>query len=157
LLDKLGEGGMGRVHRARQRSLKRLVALKMMKAGRFATEEDRRRFRFEAQAVATLDHANIVPIYEVGEHEGHDYFSMKLIEGDSLAQRAADWRLPRAADANRPRPAAAQVRDRALKIAELLATVARAVHYAHQRGILHRDLKPGNILLSLSREPPASA
>jgi serine/threonine-protein kinase len=126
---------MGVVCRARQGSLNRLVALKRVRSGRFASADERRRFHNEAEAVATLDHPHIVPIYEVGAHRHYHYFSMKLIAGGSLADRLADY----AAD---PRAAA-----------RLVATVARAVYHAHQRGILHRDLKPGNFLVDEHGQP----
>jgi hypothetical protein len=127
---------MGVVYKAVQVSLNRPVALKMLLHGAWASPADVERFRLEAEAIAQLDHANIIPVYEVGVQDGLHYFSMKLVEGSaSLAQHMT--RL-----AGDPRSAV-----------RLLATVARAVHHAHQRGIIHRDLKPANVLLGPDQHP----
>jgi eukaryotic-like serine/threonine-protein kinase len=132
---ELARGGMGVVFEARQISLNRKVALKMILAGQLAHETDVKRFYTEAEAAANLDHPGIVPIFEVGQHEGQHYFSMGFVEGQSLSQRLTEGPLP-------PREAAA-----------LMAAVADAIDYAHQCGVIHRDLKPGNILLDQKGNP----
>jgi eukaryotic-like serine/threonine-protein kinase len=136
VLEEIGRGGMGVVYRARQGRLNRLVALKMILAGEFATPNVVQRFCDEAKNVGRLDHAHIVPVHEVGEHNGLPYFSMKYIEGGNLARRLSQG------PPLKPR-----------ELAALMAKVARAVHHAHQRGILHRDIKPANILLDSAGEP----
>jgi WD40 repeat protein/serine/threonine protein kinase len=129
LLEEIARGGMGVVYKARQVSLKRLVALKMILAGECAGPQELARFRTEGEAVASLQHPNIVQIYEVGAHEGHPYFSLEYCAGGSLAQKLNGTPLP------------------AAHAAQLAETLARAMHVAHQAGIIHRDLKPANILL----------
>jgi serine/threonine protein kinase/tetratricopeptide (TPR) repeat protein len=135
LLDVIGRGAQGVVYRARQKSLNRTVALKVIGLGHWATEAHLKRFRREAEAAASLEHSGIVPIYEVGERDGSCYFSMKLVEGGQL-----DAMLKR-----EPMPIRRAV--------EQIVKIARTVHYAHDHGILHRDIKPGNILIDQKGEP----
>jgi len=135
LLEEIGRGGQGVVFRARQRSLNRIVALKVIGLGQWATKAHLRRFRLEAEAAASLDHPCIVPIYEVGERDGQCYFSMKFVEGGQLDEVVKHTPI--------------SIRH----AVELIAKLARTVHYAHEHGILHRDIKPGNILLDAKGEP----
>jgi hypothetical protein len=139
LLEEIARGGMGVVYLARQVSLNRLVALKMILAGALASSAAVQRFRNEAEAAAHLDHPNIVPIYEVGEYEGQQYFSMGLVEGGSLADRL---------DKSGPLPPRVA--------AELVKLLAEAVAFAHDRGVIHRDLKPSNVLLDGQGKPKVS-
>jgi serine/threonine protein kinase/Flp pilus assembly protein TadD len=135
LIGEIGRGGQGVVYRAHQKSLNRIVALKVISLGPWTTEEHLKRFRREAEAAASLDHTGIVPVYEVGEREGSCYFSMKFVEGGKLDEviRRTPISIP--------------------QTVELIAKLARTVHYAHEHGILHRDIKPGNILLDAKGEP----
>lgn len=142
LEETLGRGGMGIVYRARQEKLDRAVALKMIVGGELATPEALRRFRVEAEAAAHLDHPNIVPIYEVGEVDGLPYYTMRFVEGSHLADEMPSL-LPHGDDSH----------CRQRRGAEILAKVALAVDHAHRHGILHRDLKPTNILVDRAGEP----
>jgi serine/threonine-protein kinase len=135
LLEEIGRGGMGIIYKAWQRSLQRTVAVKMILRGELATLADLKRFQAEAQSAAHLSHPNIVPIFDAGEVDGQAYFSMPCIEGQTLAALMAHGPL-------RPHDAA-----------RYLAAVARAVQYAHERGVLHRDLKPSNVLIDANGQP----
>ena len=129
LLEEIGRGGQGVVYRARQKSLNRVVALKVIALGHWATEAHLRRFRLEAETIASLDQSGIVPIYEVGEQDGHCYFTMKFIEGERLDRIVKNGSLS------------------ILRAGKILAELARTVQYAHERGVLHRDIKTGNVLI----------
>src|SRR5438270_9017428 len=135
LLEEIGGGGQGVVYRARQKSLNRTVALKVIGVGRWTTEAHLKRFRLEAEAAASLNHPSIVPIHEIRERDGCCYFSMNLVEGGQL-----DEAVKRQVISIR-------------RSVEIIAKLARTVHYAHEHGILHRDIKPGNVLLDNEGEP----
>ncbi|HKB41415.1 MAG TPA: serine/threonine-protein kinase, partial [Gemmataceae bacterium] len=135
IITELGRGGMGVVYQARQCSLKRLVALKMILAGLHADSTARVRFRTEAEAVARLSHPNIVQIYEVGEYDDRPFLSLEYVDGGSLLRKVSGTAQPEG------------------EAARLVETLARAVHYTHQHGILHRDLKPNNVLLTADGTP----
>jgi outer membrane protein assembly factor BamB len=135
LLEEIARGGMGVVYRARQVTLNRIVAIKMILAGRLASPEDVRRFYTEAQAAASLQHPNIVAIHEVGEQGGCHFFSMDYVEGKSLADLAREQPLP------------------PVRAASYVKLIADAIDYAHQRGTLHRDLKPSNVLIDAADQP----
>ena len=136
LIEEIARGGMGVVYRAAQHGSQRQVAVKMLLSEQAATPGMLERFRAEAEAVASLDHPHILPIYEAGEYGGLPFYSMKLADGGSLREHVTRFR------------------DQPRRTAELMTRVARAVHHAHQRGILHRDLKPGNILLDGAEQTP---
>ncbi len=135
LIEEIGRGGMGVVYRARQLSLGRIVAVKMLLGGPWASSADQTRFRAEAEAAARLEHPNIVPVYEVGEYDGRAFFSMKYVPGQTLSQLLASGPLP-------PQEAA-----------RILVLVSQAIGFAHRQGVLHRDLKPSNILLDEDGQP----
>ena len=136
LLEEIARGGMGVVYKARQKNLNRLVAVKMILAGQFATKQIAQRFKSEAGAAAILQHPNIVAVHEVGVHEGQHFFSMDYVEGRNLAQLVGTRPLP-------------------LKhAARYVKLIAEAIHYAHQQGILHRDLKPSNVLIDTATDQP---
>ncbi len=135
IIDEIARGGMGVVYRARQISLNRVIALKMILGGSIAGNDQIQRFKIEAESAAALDHPGIVPIYDIGDFDGQHYFSMKLIEGESLSE----FDDSSANDTHR--------------IVDIVAKTADAVHHAHQRGILHRDLKPANVLIDADGEP----
>jgi hypothetical protein len=130
IIGELGRGGMGIVYQAWQTGLQRLVALKMVLAGAHASASELRRFRIEAEAVARLQHPHIVQIYEVGQHDLHPYMALEYVDGGSLARKLGGTPLP------------------ARQAAQWMETLAQTTHYAHQRGIAHRDLTPGNVLLT---------
>ncbi|QDT66348.1 serine/threonine protein kinase [Calycomorphotria hydatis] len=135
LLEEIARGGMGVVYKARQKQLNRIVAVKMILSGKLASDLDVKRFLVEAEASANLDHPGIVPVYEFGEHNDTRYFSMAFIDGQSLAEASGKGKyMPKEA-------------------AEIILKIAEAVAYAHSKGVVHRDLKPQNILLDQDGQP----
>ena len=151
LLEEIARGGMGVVFRARQISLNRTVALKLILGGQLASPAIVKRFQVEAEAAASLHHPHIASIHETGECEGHHFYSMELVEGAGLDRRLTEYQLPAAGSVtSESKPAAGK---RQQSIARLMSAVARAVDYAHQHGVLHRDLKPSNILIDRDSEP----
>ena len=135
LLEEIARGGMGIVYKARQVSLDRIVAVKLLLLGQYASEEFIHRFRIEASAAASLQHPNIVAIHEVGVHQGQHYFAMDFVDGPNLAQLVRDQTLP------------------AKRAAGYVKTIAASIHFAHSRRILHRDLKPSNVLIDSNDQP----
>ncbi|RMG07128.1 MAG: serine/threonine-protein kinase [Planctomycetota bacterium] len=135
ILGELARGGMGIVYKARQKSLGRLVCLKVMRSAATASPDDKRRFLREAEAAARLSHPNIVPVYEVGEHQGQCFFSMEYVDGEELGRWVKKTRPP------------------LHQLVSVLAEVCRAVHFAHQHGIIHRDLKPANVMVDRQGRP----
>jgi WD40 repeat protein/tRNA A-37 threonylcarbamoyl transferase component Bud32 len=135
ILEEIARGGMGVVYKARQISLHRIVALKMIRSGDLATKQDADRFHAEAEAAANLDHPNIVSIFEVGHHDGQHYFSMAYVDGKSLGEMTREHPLP------------------GRTAAEYCQTIAQAIHYAHQQQTLHRDIKPSNVLIDRTDQP----
>jgi len=150
IIEEIARGGMGIVFKARQVSLNRVVALKVMLAGQFALPSFVRRFRAEAEAAARLEHPNIVPIYEIGENDDQQYFSMRYVEGGSLARRMAggEFRVRSGVDSSR-----SEIHAQQITISRLIIAVARAVSHAHFHDVLHRDIKPSNILVDLDGTP----
>ena len=151
LIEQIGRGGMGVVYKARHLATEQVVAVKMILDAELASEAVIERFRIEAETAARLDHPNIVPIYEIGDHQGRQYFTMEWIAGNSLADRIATSQYQLIdTDAG---GSLSLVRERQAMIARLMSTLGRAVHYAHHHGILHRDIKPSNILFDQEDRP----
>src|SRR5262249_43153768 len=151
ILSELARGGMGVIYRARQISLNRVVALKMIQSGHLPSPEAWLRFQTEIAASAQLNHPNIVALHESATVDGVHFFTMRLMEGGNLATRLASGRKVGQSPATST--LGRTTRATQTETARLMLKVSRAVHYAHQRGVLHRDLKPSNILLDEQGEP----